>query len=107
MKQVKYFITAEKANEWIKENQDKEIIDIKFSAGGFAIIYEDLSLWINVEISMKSIKKLELSVGIIGGIGLGLMLEREFSGLYITILEAILVIVSIVSIGLLSYKAKK
>ena len=41
MKQVKYFITAEKANEWIKENQDKEIIDIKFSACGFAIIYEE------------------------------------------------------------------
>jgi len=48
-----------------------------------------------------------LSIGIIGGIGLGLMLGSEFSGRYITILGAILVIISIVSIGLLSYKAKK
>jgi len=48
-----------------------------------------------------------LSVGIIGGIGLGLMLGSEFSGRYITILGAVLVIISIVSIGLLSYKEKK
>ena len=41
MKQVKYFITDKKANEWIKQNPDKEIIDIKFSAGGFAVIYSE------------------------------------------------------------------
>ena len=40
MKQVKYFMTDKKANEWIKENPDKEVIDIKFSTGGFAVIYE-------------------------------------------------------------------
>ena len=51
--------------------------------------------------------KTGLSVGIIGGIGLGLLLGSEFSGRYITILGAILVIISIVSIGLLSYKTKK
>jgi len=51
--------------------------------------------------------KTGLSVGIIGGIGLGLMLGSEFSGRYITIIGAILVIISIVSIGLLSYKTKK
>ena len=41
MKQIKYFISDRGANKWLKENQDKEIIDIKFSAGGFAIIYEE------------------------------------------------------------------
>jgi hypothetical protein len=41
MKQVKYFMTEKKVNEWIKENPDIEIIDIKFSAGGFAVIYEE------------------------------------------------------------------
>ena len=54
-----------------------------------------------------SMDKIGLSVGIIGGVGLGLMLGSEFSGRYITILGAILVIISIVSIGLLSYKTKK
>ncbi|MBU0498137.1 MAG: hypothetical protein KKC68_03850 [Candidatus Thermoplasmatota archaeon] len=48
-------------------------------------------------------EKTGLSIGIIGGIGLGLMVGREFSDRYITILGAILVIISIVSIGLLSY----
>ena len=55
----------------------------------------------------KSMEKTGLSIGIIGGIGLELLLGIEFSGRYITILGAILVIISIVSIGLLSYKAKK
>ncbi len=41
MKQVKYFSSAKKTNKWLKENQDKEIIDIKFSAWSFAIIYEE------------------------------------------------------------------
>jgi hypothetical protein len=41
MKQVKYFASAKKANKWLKENQDKEIIDIQFSAWSFAIIYEE------------------------------------------------------------------
>ena len=44
MKQVKYFMTDKKANDWIKENPDKEIIDIKFGEGGFAVIYEILLL---------------------------------------------------------------
>ena len=30
-----------KANKWLKNNQDKAIIDIQMSAGGFAIIYEE------------------------------------------------------------------
>jgi len=56
---------------------------------------------------MKKIEKIGLSVGIIGGIGLGLMLGGEFSGRYITILGAVLVIISLISIGFLSYKGKK
>ncbi|MGB2728276.1 MAG: hypothetical protein WBD09_07340 [Halobacteriota archaeon] len=41
MKQVKYFMSDKKANKWLKENQDKKIIDIKYSAWAFAIIYEE------------------------------------------------------------------
>ncbi len=41
MKQIKYCMTEGQANKWLQNNQDKEIIDIKFSAGGFAIIYEE------------------------------------------------------------------
>ena len=56
---------------------------------------------------MKNIGKSGLTVGIIGGIGLGLMLGSEFSGRYITILGAILVITSIVAMGVLSYQGNK
>ena len=48
-----------------------------------------------------------LLTGIIGGIGLGLLLGSEFSGRNVTIIGAILVLISIVSIGVLSYKNKK
>jgi len=41
MKQVKYCMSEVKTNKWLKNNQDKKIIDILFSAGGFAIIYEE------------------------------------------------------------------
>jgi hypothetical protein len=41
MKQVKSFVTDKKANKWLKENTDKEITSIIFSAGYFAIIYEE------------------------------------------------------------------
>jgi hypothetical protein len=58
-------------------------------------------------ISMKKFEKIRLSEGIIGGIGLGLMLGSEFSGKYITILGAVLVIISLISMGFLSYKGKK
>jgi hypothetical protein len=44
MKQVKYFMIESKANKWLKDHSDKEIIDIKMSAGGFGIIYEESSL---------------------------------------------------------------
>ena len=47
-----------------------------------------------------------LGIGIIGGIGLGLLLGSEFSGSYVTILGAVLVVISLVSMGVLSYKKK-
>ena len=56
---------------------------------------------------MNSIGKIGLSVGIIGGIGLGLMLGSEFSGRFITIVGAIFVVISLISMGFLSYKGKK
>ena len=37
MKQVKEFSSDKKANKWLKENQDKEIIDIKFSISNMGI----------------------------------------------------------------------
>ena len=52
-------------------------------------------------------EEIGLSIGIIGGIGLGLLLGNEYSGSYITIIGAILVIISIVTMGVLSYKGKK
>ena len=48
-----------------------------------------------------------LTIGIFGGIGLGLLLGSEFSGRIITILGAVILIISLCSMGLLSYKAKK
>ena len=51
--------------------------------------------------------KTGLGIGVIGGIGLGLLLGSEFSGRYVTILGAILVVTSLISMGVLSYKGKK
>ena len=48
-----------------------------------------------------------LGIGVIGGIGLGLLLGSEFSGRYITILGAALIVISLVAMGFLSYKRKK
>ena len=52
-------------------------------------------------------EKTGLVIGVIGGIGLGLLLGSEFSGSNITILGAILVVISLVSMGVLSIKGKK
>ena len=41
MKQVKYCMSEGKTNKWLKENSDKEIIDIKTGPSGFVIIYEE------------------------------------------------------------------
>ena len=48
-----------------------------------------------------------LGIGIFGGVGLGLLLGSEFSGSGITILGAILVVISLILMGLLLYKGKK
>ena len=51
--------------------------------------------------------KIGLGIGVIGCIGLGLLLGREFYGRNVTILGAILVVISLISMGILSYKGKK
>jgi hypothetical protein len=51
--------------------------------------------------------KIGLSIGIICGFGLGLILGSEFMGSYITILGAILIVISLISMGILSFKKKK
>ncbi len=48
-----------------------------------------------------------LGIGVIGGIGLGLLLGSEFSGSNVTIMGAILVAISLISMGAISYKGKK
>ncbi len=48
-----------------------------------------------------------LVIGVIGGIGLGLLLGSEFSGSYITLIGAALTVISLASMGYLSYKEKK
>lgn len=49
-------------------------------------------------------EKAGLGIGVIGGLGLGLLLGSEFSGSYVTYLGAILVVISLISMGVLSYK---
>jgi hypothetical protein len=51
--------------------------------------------------------KIAFLIGIIGGIGLGLLLGSEFTGRHITILAACLVVISIITLGIFSYKDKK
>jgi len=55
---------------------------------------------------MINMDKTGLFIGIITGLGLGLLLGSEFKGQYITILGAILVIVSLVSMAFFSNKKK-
>jgi len=47
---------------------------------------------------MNGISNIGLMIGVIGSIGLGLMLGSEFAGRYITIIGAVLVIISIILI---------
>jgi hypothetical protein len=47
-----------------------------------------------------------IGIGVIGGIGLGLLLGSEFSGSNVTILGAILVVISLIFMGVLSFKKK-
>jgi len=48
-----------------------------------------------------------LGVGVVGAIGLGLLLGSEYSGSNVTLLGAILVVISLISMGFLAYKGKK
>ncbi|UCD03635.1 MAG: hypothetical protein JSW73_03785 [Candidatus Woesearchaeota archaeon] len=50
--------------------------------------------------------KSALTVGIFGGLGLGLLLGSEFHGSIITLLGAIVLVVSLGSMAILSYKKK-
>ena len=52
-------------------------------------------------------EKAGLAIGVLGGIGLGLLLGSEYSGTYTTLLGAGLVIISIISLGVISYREKK
>ena len=51
-------------------------------------------------------EKSGLGIGVVGGLGLGVLLGSEFSGSYVTIFGAILVVISLISMGVLSYKKK-
>ncbi len=51
-------------------------------------------------------EKIGLGIGVIGGIGLGLLIGSEFSGSSITIIGAIFIVISIISMGVLSYSEK-
>jgi len=48
-----------------------------------------------------------LFIGIIGGIGLGLLIGGELPVRHITILGAIMIVISLVSMIILSYRNKK
>ena len=52
-------------------------------------------------------EKIGYAVAAIGGIGLGLLLGSEFSGTYVTLSGASLVIICLVGLGVLSYQNKK
>ncbi|MDD2777388.1 MAG: hypothetical protein PHS47_04320 [Methanocellales archaeon] len=56
---------------------------------------------------MEDLSRIELTAGIIGGIGLGLLLGSEYSGRYATLLGAGLISIFIVVLGALSYQIKK
>ena len=51
-------------------------------------------------------EKTGIATGVIGGIGLGLLIGSELSGTYITLLGAILLIISILSTATFSYMKK-
>jgi len=51
--------------------------------------------------------KTGVTIGIIGGIGLGFLLGSEFSGRYITIIGAILMVMALFFIAFLSIRGKK
>lgn len=51
--------------------------------------------------------RIGLSIGIIGGIGLGLLLGSEYSGRFMTLVGAGLLILALICLGVFSYKKKE
>ena len=51
-------------------------------------------------------EKTGVGIGVIGGVGLGLLLGSEFSGSIVTVIGAVLIIVSFLSMGYLFVKEK-
>ena len=51
--------------------------------------------------------KTGLGIGIMGGMGLGLLLGREFAGSYVTLLGALLIIICLSAMGIQFYHGKK
>jgi hypothetical protein len=56
---------------------------------------------------MDELNRIESTIGIIGGVGVGLLLGSAYSGRYTTILGACLVSIFIIALGVLSYKGKE
>ena len=51
-------------------------------------------------------EKIGLCIGVIGGIGLGILIGSEFSGRNITIIGAVLVVISLIFMAVLAYREK-
>jgi len=51
-------------------------------------------------------EKIGLCISVIGGIGLGLLIGSEFSGRNITIIGAVLVVISLIFMAVLAYREK-
>ena len=56
---------------------------------------------------MDKLDRMESTLGIIGGSGLGLLVGSEYSGTYVTLLGAGLILIFLVALGILSYQTKK
>ena len=56
---------------------------------------------------MYELYRIGSTIGIIGGIGLGLLLGSAYPGRYATLLGACLVSIFIIALGVLSYKGKE
>ena len=72
----------------------------------FLYIIEKFWFCIHYYMEEQYMEKSGLGIGVVGGLGLGVLLGSEFSGSYVTIFGAILVVISLISMGVLSYKKK-
>ena len=60
--------------------------------------------WQPYPLPMSTVDTKGLLIGIIGGLGLGLLLGSEFTGRYMTLVGAALILISLVSMVILQYK---